>query len=542
MPVISDASFSKAVHVIAVHGDTDIFPYPFDDFVMYDVPDKVVAALKETEVSLSHASGGAKYDQYFEQHPVNHYSTLSPVSQTGFRWATQLDPFWNAYLLAAVIEIAPDIEAARLPRDQKQVFAYRYNNESTNQLYLESAWRQFQEETRKRSESDSCKYVVTADISDFYPRIYHHRLENSLKTAAPEKPDVIRTIMSILFRIAQNQSYGLPVGSDASRLLAECALDKVDHLLATNDDTQQFCRYVDDYRFFVESEEQAYRAIAYLSEKLQLNEGLSLQKSKTRIMSVKEYQTMLEPPRPVSGSAADFMSMHIHYDPYSSTADADYEEIKKKLSDFNIADLLNKELDKSQIHVSLTKKLIGILKLLDSEEQARIIETLLDNIDQLIPVVPQVMKAVKQATSNMDKDVSASVQSRIRNLIIENRPIAQIDLNRAYMIRVLGTQHSQENEQLLIKLYSEDSPVIIKRDIMLIMANWGASYWVSDRKNYLGQEDKWVQRAFFLASYALGDEGRHWRQHKETSGYDKVISEWAALKRSKLGAKWVIPL
>jgi hypothetical protein len=543
VPIISKKSFEKAVKVIAAHGDTDIFPYPFDNIVMSDMTEEVVGALQSTESEIStlpRESGGNRYDQYFENHPINHYSTLSPVSQTGFRWATQLDPFWNAYLLAAVIELAPDIEASRVPKSQQNVFSYRYNGDSPDKLYEESSWREFQEASRSKSDDPAYKYVVTADIADFYPRIYHHRLENSLMSAAPSKSATIRAIMHILFKIAQNQSYGLPVGCDAPRLLAECALNKMDHLLILNEDSKNFCRYVDDYRFFVDSEEQAYRVISFLSEKMQVNEGLSLQKSKTRIMAVKEYQSMLEPTRPTSGSAADFMSMHIHYDPYSSTADTDYDEIKDRLSDFNIADLLNQELAKSQIQVSLTKKLIGVLRVLNSEERESIIDTLLNNINQLAPVIPQVMRAIKQATASMDKADIASVHARVRSLITENRPIAQIDLNKAYMVRVLGTQRSPENEELLANLY-DNAPVIIKRDIVLIMANWKEDYWISDRKNYVGQESKWVQRAFFLASYALGDEGKHWRQHnKTTDSYEKVIGKWIESKESQ--ARWVLPV
>ena len=552
-PNISKSSFEKAVKIVGTYGDTDIFPFPIDVSIMHDLPAQVVRVLQEAERELSQALTPKEKntkdsdtedtedtkefkdtDAYFEAHPINSYSTLSPVSQTGFRWATQIDPFWVTFLLAAVIELAPEIEQSRLPIKDEHVFSYRYDENSPDHLYVESAWKQFQEATRRKSSEKSCKYVVTADISDFYPRIYHHRLENSLRSAAFDKYKTIKLIMKILSRISNNNSYGLPVGCDASRLLAECALDKVDHLLVSNKESRNFCRYVDDYRFFVKSKDEAYRVIAYLSEKLQMNEGLSLQKSKTRIMSVSEYQLLLDPETPRPGSSAEFMSMHIHYDPYSSTADTDYEQIKENLSKFSIADLLNNELKKSQIHVSVTKKLLGILKLLQDDEKSEIITTLLDNIEKLTPVIPQVMIAIKKSFNGMSKENVSYIQSRIRELISSDSPVAQIDLNKAYMVRVLGAQYSRDNELLLVDIYrSAQAPVIIKRDIMLIMANWKVTWWLSDRKNYIAQEEKWVQRAFFIASYSLGDEGKHWRMHnKWNEGYDNVIKNWAGNRQS----------
>ena len=37
------------------------------------------------------------------------------VGYTSFRWVTQIDPIWNAYLLGLVLSIAPAIEAERIP-------------------------------------------------------------------------------------------------------------------------------------------------------------------------------------------------------------------------------------------------------------------------------------------------------------------------------------------------------------------------------------------------------------------------------------------
>jgi hypothetical protein len=78
----------------------------------------------------------------------------------------------------------------------------------------------------------------------------------------------------------------LPVGGPASRLLAELVLNNVDKLLRS--EGVRFCRFVDDYRIFCASKEEAYERLILISDKL-FNEGLSLQKNKTRILTMKEF-------------------------------------------------------------------------------------------------------------------------------------------------------------------------------------------------------------------------------------------------------------
>lgn len=50
-----------------------------------------------------------------------------------------------------------------------------------------------------------------------------------------------------------------------------------------------FIRFVDDYLIFAESRERAHSALIRLNELLLTNEGLSLQKAKTRILTSAEF-------------------------------------------------------------------------------------------------------------------------------------------------------------------------------------------------------------------------------------------------------------
>jgi len=73
-------------------------------------------------------------------------------------------------------------------------------------------------------------FLVTCDIANFYDRLNIHRLESTLLSLGLEKARV-RQINELLLFWANRDSYGLPVGSNASRILAEVALLGVDNYM-----------------------------------------------------------------------------------------------------------------------------------------------------------------------------------------------------------------------------------------------------------------------------------------------------------------------
>ena len=263
-------------------------------------------------------------------------SLISPAGYTGFRWATQLDQTWNAYLLGLVIQIAGDIERRRDAAGGVNVFSYRFDPSSAESLFrADIGWRQFQEESVRRAKAPDCRYVVSCDIADFYSRIYHHTLENELERCGADGT-VVSQIMSILSAWSGSVSYGLPVGGDAARVLAELAIVPVDSILVAN--SISFCRFVDDYRLFARSREEAHAAWVSLSQHLLQLNGLQLQKYKTVVESSFEYSQRVE--RQIKGSPASpgedkeelsFLSIKIHYDPYSDTASADYDHLREQI-------------------------------------------------------------------------------------------------------------------------------------------------------------------------------------------------------------------
>ena len=150
-------AFRQSVRNIAAWGDTDVFPLPAEDHVFYDKTEEVVQLLGDMH---------ANFGTWRDDHPPDNESALAMVGYTAFRWVTQIDPLWNAYLLGLVLELAEDLEKARVPREQRVVFSYRYEPDSaSNRLFAESAWRDFNLRSVELAKSHS--QVVVCDIADF---------------------------------------------------------------------------------------------------------------------------------------------------------------------------------------------------------------------------------------------------------------------------------------------------------------------------------------------------------------------------------------
>ena len=122
---ISDASLRLAIKNIAAFGDTDIFPVPIEKYWFGEEPEVVFDLLVDLRKDLERS-----------RNQVSIYSSteLVNVGYFGFRAGTQIDPLWNALLLASTIEVAEQIENKRQPEDN--VLSYRFSPDRAKGLSL----------------------------------------------------------------------------------------------------------------------------------------------------------------------------------------------------------------------------------------------------------------------------------------------------------------------------------------------------------------------------------------------------------------------
>lgn len=520
-------NFRMALINIVRYGDTDIFPFPFERSLFDEKMDETLDLLEYYNNNIEHA---------ISQSPPLTLVKLSQVGYFGFRQATLIEPFWNAYFLGLVISIAESIEQKRISECDKCVFSYRFNwDEKKGSLFKDTSWIDFKKQCVENSKS--FKIILQTDISNFYPRINHHKLLNELKRIDPNNK-VCDKIMRLLSIFSGTISYGLPIGGPASRILAELALNHTDFHLKSRGIV--FCRYADDYTIFCNDESEAYKILILLSEKLS-NDQLGLQKDKTKILTSEEFREIhqfLDPqPTNVENSEEEqkLLNISIRFDPYSATAVEDYESLKEAVSEIDIIGLLSREVNKTRIDQTVTKQAINAIKALDPDGQVQAVKILLDenNLSTLSPVFTTIMRATRSIYEELSEFGKNLVDRSLIDILKNQSYLTKIEMNLNYIVQILSIRYSAEKETLFIKLFETVTNHLLRRQIIVAMTNWNCHYWLVDIKNQFTTLTAWERRAVIYASYFLSDEGEHWRKHNKNlfSKEELLVRDWCSVRK-----------
>jgi len=251
-------------------GDTDLYPR---------LPEAAFFSACSAEVA--HLVGKMNIGGY---NPVSSVEVLTPKSNLGFRIGHQLTAPDALIYTAAVIESANGIEALRESTSGEVAFSYRYDSQGGPRLFKVNRgfhdWLSHLVSFGGTGPFADAKPVLETDIADFYQRIYFHRIENILNDVGASRGSA-GAIKKIIQVCRSKQSFGLPVGSSASRLLAEAVLCDTDRLLL--DMGLQATRYVYDYRIVASDDHNTHTILCRLAEHLMVTEGLSLNVAKTRV-------------------------------------------------------------------------------------------------------------------------------------------------------------------------------------------------------------------------------------------------------------------
>jgi hypothetical protein len=83
-------------------------------------------------------------------------------------------------------------------------------------------------------------------------------------------------------------------------------------------------------------------------------------------------------------------------------------------------------------------------------------------------------------------------------------------------------------ERILIELYDRSSSSLVRKEIILVMAKWQATYWLSDILRKFGSLTKWEKKAFIVAAHHMNDEGDHWLNSIKHSlaADERTIRKW----------------
>lgn len=280
----------KAMSNIIKEGTTDVelFVKPFEielisnednkQIVIQQVVESINAAIEGDEEKIVENLGLKQIGKVLVPKKRNY----------DFRKCAMIDVIDEIKFLSIVLLLANKIEKKRLSKKCNMIFSYRYNASDTNGwlFHRNIGMTAFRNCNMHNSRKSNYNVVVECDISNFYDRLNIHRLESTLlstvaKTEKEQK--IVKIINQILLFWSNRDSYGLPVGSNASRILAEASLIDIDKYLLDN--KIPFTRFVDDFRLFSSSAEQAHKFLSMLINRL-AQDGLFLNSGKTKIIDV----------------------------------------------------------------------------------------------------------------------------------------------------------------------------------------------------------------------------------------------------------------
>lgn len=521
--MISKASVRRAIDHLGSFGDTDLFPRLPEMRCFLERPDTIAKDCESLNIG-----------QYT---PVGVVETLTPKSWLGFRIAHQLTAGDNVIYLAALLDCASNLEAARLPRGGNEAFAYRFaEGESVKVFEPARGYHQWlaylSEFGGPENPFAEDRPAIVTDISDFYQRIYFHRIENVLQDAGcPKGPSEL--VKKIIKTTRARQSYGLPVGTAASRLLAECLLNDTDMLLKSMG--VKFTRYVDDFRIEVPPGMEAHSLLCRLAEHLMITEGLSLNVTKTKMSSIKEIRRSSKARLQDVFSSAEMENMHTFIT--LSYGDDDEPQDEDTIANpFISADLLLKKLDeigdKRNVDLSVFKAILRALRFLPSIDVLRLLEKHAD----LLYYMPREFCLALGAASKQDSFPGEAVKTKVMELLAM-APYSDLAYVRSWLLNLFvdGTLPVNLPDW---QAYDFNKSVIERRAHFFFRGLANDRPFFRALKTQLGSLSEWEKPAALMAGMCLPlDEYKHWLAdavHQFTSPFAATYTAWLKDNHGKL--------
>lgn len=515
---LSSENLELAISHITRFGDTDIFPHLIELAFLQEKKDDIVKIVASYDIN-----------NFKPSHSVE---ALAPKSRYGFRIANQIMFLDCLLLTAAVIQIADDLEKIKGPVTDLGAFAYRFSRNESGSIFLaERTYRDWLELQKKYSTDNNFDSVIFTDIADFYQRIYFHRIENMLRSSTSQK-GVIKLIESVIKKIRAKQSYGIPVGGTASRLIAEAVLSDFDHSMESEE--YHFTRFVDDIRIYVKDGESPYRALSLVAETL-LSEGLTLNAQKTRVMGKKEYIEFLdeESGDTFESSEKDALNTLANLIYFEERDEEKIQEIVESLQSLNIIDMLSSAIESDFWDFGRIRSIFRALRLTND---AGCVDFISENLETLLPFIKDIVllfDALKKNGKLEDFDITERVVQLLSAGAGHGVPVI-----RAWLLEIFVRGISP----ITSKKISEISKISEIDGRQIILINGVLNNIVYFRKNKTRFENfgKFEQYALIVSASCLPrDEYETWLGAIKPglgSPLDSMFCDWAKSKQGNLKA------
>ena len=445
--------------------------------------------------------------------------------------ATQLDPLDAILYTSLVWEVGESIEGRRIPASDHVVFSHRFAPDNAGLRFFDQQWNFGKFQSHSEELAKRHPVVVVTDIADFFPRIYLHRLEGALTTVLGSSPAHAKAILHMIKSWNQNVSYGLPVGSNPSRLLAELVIDDIDRSLLSDGVT--FCRFVDDYRIFCDSPQEAHERLAGLANLLLQTHGLTLNHQKTDVIDSEEFirtRIQTEGRRELSALADGFEDLVSQLDLDSPYEDIDYddlpEEVQGEIDGLNLEGLLDEQLERDDVDISMCKFLLNRLGQLNRTDP---LTDVLSETEKLYPVFAEIIRYVGRVRESLSPGERRCVGKRLMGLL-QGSIVSHLEFHRALTLMVFADSGDWGCRDMIAPLYDTYGDQWSRRSAVLALGRYGQDFWFRARKQSFDQLPPWERRAFIRGASCLPpDERRHWVRaiRPRLDDLEKCVVQWA---------------
>ena len=493
-----------AVQNVFKEGLTDIFPRPFEiDLLKNEHFAVEVQKVVESRLKSGSLSG-------LKVHPLQHvlYPKKDPFD---FRRAALMQPMDTITYLALVLMIADELETHRPQAAKHCVFSYRFKPKDGLLFNPEYNFTTFEQHVSEQVKKPRTKVLVKCDIASFYDRLNLHRLESTLLGLPLEKGKV-KLINELLLFWANRDSYSLPIGGNASRILAEASLISVDDYLLSNG--VKFCRFVDDYRFFAPDIKSAHAWLTLFVERLFL-EGLSINPAKTSLEDVVSRRATV----PVVSAPVHQRSGKHDAAPvrlivgYTGIIPTKFRELSERES----AELKGEDLSvalkqlKEQV-VVLPDDIRRVLRIVVAQSAYAKLASLpeiLDRFPQFTPLAVDLL--IKKAA-----DVPSAIRAGLVTYFIEKAGIAERtpEYILIAVVRLLGAEGFECKDALLdlFRNLKRNAGSYIGRCIIDAIQKLATRNDVLEVRQYFNRADAWERRAIIrlVDSVLPEEETRPW--------------------------------
>ena len=498
--------FKRAALEVSKHGDNDTLPFDMDVRFCGDEAEALATIAYGFYNELRDSQAAKDNHERIAALHIHSERLLAPSGPAGFRVVTKIHLFWNIYLNGLAIAIAEALE----PQRSSCAHSYRFLSEGGEQLFDETrSWRAFKEATvSQASIAGDEAVIVQTDISSFYEHVSHHYIENLINNLGGDAGPVSKQVNALLSKLFAGRSFGLPVGGQGARILAELFLSRVDSALTARG--VQWNRYVDDYVLIAANTAEAYRALGVLAQEL-MDYGLSLNKSKTVFLSSKHYRDYVS--SQLGGDdieAAKLRSIDLKFDPYSDNPQESYELLVETVETLQVRQLLNRELEKALPDSFLVTQIGRTIRLHEPSVAIEIARTLLK--EQNLHAFRSSFSTIMRGIANLRGDERFSVIHGALDSVLDDVPVHSEHLLKAdtcllHYLRCLRFQSTPARVQFVRQLFDTTQLDIVRRACIDCWHGWRDGVAFNYMRNRWQQMSPECQRLYWLATFKFGDEG-----------------------------------